>query len=170
MLYAAYIASDLLSTRCFGLQEIEARAENDHMSEAIILRSVAKRQQKQLCVFDLDSEPASCDMYPFSSQDTFRVLIGSTSKRKTPVINDSPAWSAVLGKDALPSQLLNSFRTSVMTSYAIVSKHQGVYYAYEHCSSLSSMTQPSETMCQTLGLSYCFEAASRKRTMTGNFS
>ena len=111
------------------MQDVEKSLGADEQSVGDVLRAAARLQQKNIYVFNLNSEPAACDVYPLLPQDCFRVLVPQQSKRKAVEVKDSPAWSATLGKDALPLQLLSP--TSYLKHNMIVlSRQHNSFFAY----------------------------------------
>lgn len=120
-------------------------------------------------MFDLDSEPASCNVYPLLPQDNFKVLLPKQpGKNQASIITDTPAWSLTLGRDALPKHLLSP--PSYLThSLIVLSKHQGSFYAYKKRDNFPA--QNMESLCDKLGLRFqavSFEAAKgKKRARTG---
>ncbi len=133
------------------------------------MRAAAILEKRHIYVFDLDSEPASCNVYPLLPQDNFKVLLPrQPGKKQAAIITDTPAWSLTLGRDALPQPLLSP--PSYLThSLIVLSKHQGNFYAYKKQDNFPA--QNVESLCGKLGLRFqavSFEAAKgKKRARTG---
>jgi len=133
------------------------------------LRAAAILEKRHFYVFDLDSEPASCDVYPLLPHDNFKVLLPrQPGKKHASIVTDTPAWSLTLGRDALPQPLLSP--PSYLTHNLIVlSKHQGNFFSYKKRDNFPA--QNVESLCDKLGLRFqavSFEAAKgKKRARTG---
>ena len=133
------------------------------------MRAAAILEKQHIYVFDLDSKPASCNVYPLLPHDNFKVLLPrQPGKKHASIVTDTPAWSLTLGRDALPQPLLSS--PSYLTHNLIVfSKHQGSFHSYKKRDNFPA--QDVESLCDKLGLQFQavnFEATKgKKRARTG---
>ena len=86
------------------------------------------------------------------------------------IVRDTPAWSLILGRDALPQQLLSPVAYGSQ-KLIVVSKHQGKFFAYDRRENFTGSAQLSEPLYKKLGLRFQpmkFEAAKgTKRTRAG---
>ena len=149
------------------LQAIYEKAKVIALREERLLRIAATHEQKQICLFDLDRPQAVCDIYPLLPQDDFRVLIGQTDIKKAPEVRGKPAWSAVLGADPLPRQLLTHHRSfSPASKFGVICKHQGKFFAYKTRTDFTGNPQVPEALAQELGIQLepiRFEALAKKQ-------